>query len=156
MAIYSCDNLLGCKTLLDWAQVKSELPQLFSGKREVSDRRKNLVVYFALQDAAPFHVCVAAHNGQYMLLHGGEELQILLDFILCGAPLERSRWTGPLPFPGTENRLTFADIPLGCQERLLATRIPHCDFSVGTEKELESLRIYYRDAASASISSPIL
>lgn len=155
MAIYSCGNLLGCRTLLDWTQVRSELPGLFSGKRDVSARRKNLIIYFALQKAAPFHVCIAAHNGQYMLLHGEEELQILLDFILFGALLERSRWTDPLPFPGKEDRLAFSDISLSGQERLLSTKIPHCDFSVGTRKELESLQICYRDAASASICLPI-
>lgn len=155
MAIYSCNNLLGCQTLLDWAQVKSELPQLFSGKEIANIQHKNLILYFAMQKIAPFHVCIVTYKEQYMLIHGEEELRILLDFVLCGTSLEKCQWTILQPFPGRE-RLTFSDLPLSCKERMLATKIPHCDFSVSTGWELELLQSYYSAAALSSIAFPIL
>ncbi len=156
MAIYPCNNLLGCQTLLDWTQVKKELPHLFHDAKPINIQSKNLILYFALQKVAPFHVCIVAYKDQYMLLHGKVELQILLDFILCDTSLERSQWISPHPFPSKKKNLSFWNLPLSHKERILATRIPHCDFCVTAEDELELLQSYYSADASLSMREPML
>lgn len=141
MAIYPHNNLLGCTTIQDWTIVKEELPQLFDGKSCLSTQRREAIIYFALQKTALFHVCVVSYSGRYQLLHGAQELQVLLNFILCGTPLIRDTWTLPLPFPVEGDQCTFASLSMQMRERLLATRIPHYDFSISTAQEMECL--YY-------------
>lgn len=158
MAIYPHKNLLGCRTVQDWTVVKEELPQLFDDRRRLNAKRRDAVIYFALQKTALFHVCIASYKGQYRLLHGTQELLALLDFILYGAPLTRNTWTLPLPFPGDGEQCTFSSLSMQMREQLLATRIPHCDVSVGTIGELECLSSYYSDGIgiSDSICLPML
>lgn len=156
MAIYAHKNLLGCRTILDWTVAKEELPQLFDGKGDLSAQRRDTVIYFALQNTALFHVCVASYKGQYQLLHGAQELHVLLDFILCGAPLIRNSWTLPLPFPGKGEQCFFSSLTIQMRERLLSTKIPHCDLSVDTVPEMECLRAHYNTGTSDSICFPML
>lgn len=156
MAIYSHKNLLGCTTIQDWTIVKKELPQLFNSRNGLNARNRETLIYFALQKTALFHVCIASYRGQYWLLHGTQELQILLDFILCGTSLMRNTWTLPLPFPGEGAQCTFSNLSMQMRERLLATKIPHCDLSVSTAQEMECLYAHYNDGTSDSICLPIL
>lgn len=156
MAIYPHNNLLGCRTIQDWTIVKEELPQLFDGKSGLNAQRREMIIYFALQKTALFHVCVVSYRGHYQLLHGTQELQVLLDFILCGTPLIRDTWTLPLPFPGEGAQCTFASLSMQMRERLLATRIPHYDFSIGTAQEMECLCMHYSTGISDSICLPML
>lgn len=144
MAVYSCSNLLGCRTLLDWTRISSELPQLFRSEGDISAWRRNQIIYCALQGAVLFRVCVAKYKQQYVLLEGRQELQVLMDFVVCAAALDRHGWKGSLPFPVDKEQLIFSDIPLCDKERLLSIEIPHSDFIVTTEKEMESLQAYYK------------
>lgn len=156
MAIYPHRNLLGCKTIQDWTTVKEEMPQLFDSRNSLTARRRETVIYFALQKTALFHVCIVSYKGQYRLLHGTQELQVLLDFILYDAPLIRNTWTLPLPFPGEGTQCTFSTLSMQTRECLLATRIPHCDISVSTAQEMECLCTHYSAGTSDSICLPIL
>ncbi len=156
MAIYPHNNLLGCRTIQDWTIVTEELPQLFDGKSSLNTQRREAIIYFALQKTALFHVCVVSYRGHYQLLHGTQELQVLLNFILCGTPLMRDTWTLPLPFPGKGAQCTFASLSMQMRERLLTTRIPHYDFSISTAQEMECLCMYYSTGTSDSICLPML
>lgn len=156
MAIYPHRNLLGCKTIQDWTIVKEEMPQLFDSRNGINARHRETVIYFALQKTALFHVCIASYKGQYWLLHGTQELQALLDFILHGVPLIRNTWTLPLPFPVEGTQCAFSNLSMQMRERLLATRIPHCDISVSTAQEMECLCTHYSDGTSNSICLPML
>lgn len=156
MAIYPHNNLLGCSTIQDWTIVKKEMPQLFDGRISLNTQRREEVIYFALQKTALFHVCVVSYRGQYQLLRGTQELQVLMDFILCGAPLMRDTWTLPMPFPVEEAQCTYSGLSMQARERLLAAKIPHCDISVSTAQEMEYLCTHYSDGISDSISLPML
>ena len=156
MAIYPHKNLLGCTTIQDWTIVKNEMPQIFERRNGLNARDREIVIYFALQKIALFHVCIASYRGRYWLLHGMQELQVLLDFIVCGVPLIRNTWSLPLPFPGEGTQCTFSNLSMQMRERLLATKIPHCDLSVSTTQEMECLYARYINGASDSICLPML
>ena len=155
MAIYPHRNLLGCRTLRDWTIISKELPQLFNRKNNLSMQRKNAVIYFALQNTALFHACVATYQNHYLVLDGAEELYVLMDFILREVPLLQSTWTLPVPFPGDGSKCSFSNLSIQKREQLLETRIPHSDLSVNTVQEIECLYSYYRDGISDSICFPI-
>lgn len=156
MAIYPHNNLLGCRTIQDWTTVKEEFPQLFDKKIDLNIQRRETIIYFALQRTALFHVCVVSYKGQYQLLHGTQELQVLLDFVLCGTPLIRDTWTLPLPFPGKGTQCTFASLSTRMRNLFLTTKVPHYDFSISTVQEMECLYMHYSTKMSDSICLPML
>jgi len=151
MAIIANRNLLGCDTLRDWAVVRSELPYILEDEPGVDPRRRDALIYFALQGAAPFHICAVLCQERILLLHGAAELRTLTDFMFCGAPVERERWRFPLPLPGDKPCLTASDFSPGERERVLTVRIPHCDFTVDSQEDLEALRAYYTSFTSSEI-----
>lgn len=156
MSIYPHKNLLGCKTIQDWMIVKKELPQLFDNKEILTTQRRQEILYFAMQKVALFNVCVASYKGKYQLLYGTQELQVILNFIQCSTLLIRDAWILPLPFPSKEAQCTFSSLSMQMRERLLATRIPHCDLIVSTAQEMEFLCARYSTGTSNSICSPML
>ncbi len=152
MAIIPNRDLLGCNTLRDWAAVSSEMPQLLEGEGAgLPPQRRNMLLYFALQGAAPLHTCIVRYQRQFLLLYGAAELRALLDFLFLGTPVEREAWRFPLPLPGDKPRLTAADLPRSERERILSVRTPHCDFTVDTREDMELLRTYYMPMTSSAI-----
>lgn len=156
MAIIVNRNLLGCSTLRDWAAVNSELPHIMRNAPEVAPERRNMLLYFAMQGAAPFHTCTVLYRQQVLLLYGAAELRVLLDFLFRGVSIERELWRFPLPLPGDKPQLTAAELSSRERERIFSTRVPHCDFTVDTQVELDTLRAYYTSPVSAAICCPML
>lgn len=155
MSIFASMNLLCCNTLRDWAVIRSELPQLFRNNEILSPQYRNMLLYFAMQNAAPFHVCTVQYREEFLLLHGGSELQTLLEFLFFNAPVERRQWQFPIRLPGEKDLATISDFSLEEKFRILSTKIPHCDFSIDSAKDLELLHKYYTSCVSPSICSPI-
>lgn len=116
-----------------------------------------MLLYFAMQGAAPFHVCITLYRKQILLIHGAAELRTLLDFLFCTtAPVEREQWHFPQPLPGDEPHFTAANLSCGERERMLSTPVAHSDFTVESQEELELLRSYYTPFASSTIRLPML
>lgn len=144
MAIIANRNLLGCSTLRDWSVVRSERPDILGDGAGVPDQYRNMLLYFAMQGAAPFHVCITLYRRQILLIHGAAELRTLLDFLFGpAAPVERKQWHCPQPLPGDKPRFTVADLSYWERERILSTPIAHSDFTVESQEDLEFLRAYY-------------
>lgn len=155
MSIIANMNLLCCNTLQDWAVVRSELPQLFRNSKNLAPQYRSMLIYFAMQNVAPFHVCTVLYREKILLLHGESELHTLLEFLFFNAPVERQQWQFPIRLPGKKSLATITDFSLEEKRRILSTRIPHCDFSIDSLKDLELLRKYYTSCVSPSICSPI-
>lgn len=155
MSIIANINLLCCNTLQDWAVVRSELPQLFRDNENLTPQYRSMLIYFAMQNVAPFHVCTVLYREKFLLLHGGAELRTLLEFLFFNAPVERQQWQFPIRLPGENDPATISDFSQEGKRRILSTRIPHCDFSIDSPKDLELLRKYYTSCVSPSICSPI-
>lgn len=156
MSISASENLLCCNTLRDWGVVRSELPHLFRCNKKLNVQQRNLILYFAMQNAIPFHVCTVFYRKNFLILHGQQELQALLEFMFLNVPVNRQLWPFPLHLPGKTDLVTISDFSYEEQCRILSTKIPHCDFNIDSAEDMNMLHSYYTSFASSSSCSPIL
>lgn len=156
MSIFVSKNLLCCNTLRDWSIIRSELPHLFCCDNKLNPHQRNMILYFAMQNAIPFQVCTVLYHKEFLILHGQQELQALLEFMFLNAPINRQLWSFPFQLPGKGNLITISDFSHEERHRILSTKIPHCDFSVDSATDLNMLSTFYMSFVSSTICSPIL